>query len=58
MRDESYTISEYNEKTKKYTKIGDVWASSREEAKERFIEETKWKKRKGIVLFVRNPIYR
>ena len=55
---EIFTISEYNEKTKKYTEIGHVTANSRDEAKERFILENNWKKRKGFCLFVLNPVCR
>ena len=58
MEDTSYTISEYNMKTKKYTEVGSVTAPSRAEAKERFIAENGWKKRKGYCLFVRVPVYR
>jgi len=55
---ETFTISEYNEKTKKYTEIGHVTANSRDEAKKQFILENNWKKRKGFCLFVRNPVCR
>ena len=56
--EETWTISEYNYKTKKYTEVGHVTAPSRDEAKERFIAENKWKKRKGYCLFVKTPVYR
>ncbi len=55
---EIWTITEYNQKTKKYTEVGHVTANSREEAKEQFILENNWKKRKGFCLFVRNPVCR
>jgi len=55
---ETFTISEYNEKTKKYKEVGHVTANSRAEAKEQFILENNWKKRKGFCLFVRNPVCR
>ena len=56
--EETWTISEYNQKTKKYTEVGWVTAPNRVEAKERFIAENGWKKREGFTLFVRNPVYR
>ena len=55
---ETFTISEYNEKTKKYTEVGHVTANSRDEAKAQFILESNWRKRKGFCLFVQNPVCR
>ena len=48
-----YTIREYNTKTKKYTEIDNITATTREEAKEVFIKERNWKPKKNISLFVR-----
>jgi len=55
---ETFQISEYNSKTKKYTDLGSVTANSSSEAKELYTKENNWKKREGYILFVRVPVYR
>ena len=54
----TYTISEYNMKTKKYKELGEVAANTAREARAIFIEQNKWKKRRGFSLLVQLPICR
>ena len=47
-----FIIQEYNRKTKKYRSLGAIMAKSKEEAKEKYIEASKWKPTKELLLHV------
>ena len=51
-----YIISEYNLRTKTYEDLDTITACSTAEARAKFVEDTKWKKRRGFTLVVRMPI--
>ena len=53
-----YTIMEYDMKTGEYTTVGHACGDDSGEAKKRFVEQTKWKPRKGIWLFAKGPVCR
>ena len=58
MDQEHFIIQEYNRKTQKYITVGDAWASNAEAAKLKFMEQTNWKPRRNIILFVQHPLCR
>ena len=58
MKEQHYTIQEYNRQTQKYITIGEASGTSPEAAKLKFIEQTNWKSRRNIILFAQHPICR
>ena len=58
MKQEHYIIQEYNRKTQKYITIGEAQGTTAEAAKLKFIEQTNWKPRRNIILFVQHPLCR
>ena len=58
MKEQHYTIQEYNRKTQKYINVGEASGITPEAAKLQFIERTNWKPRRNIILFAQHPICR
>ena len=50
-----YEIRQYNEKTDRSHFLTMIYAASPEDAKQKFIERSNYKPRKGLVLFVKTP---
>jgi len=55
---ESYTVLEYNIKSKRYRAIGESEGEDSKEAIANFIEEKEYTRRKDVVLFARIPVCR
>ena len=58
MSETTYTICEYNMKTKQYKELATVTAASPTIAKALYMEQAKWRKRKGFSLLAKPPICR
>ena len=51
----AFEIKQYDEKAKRYHFLAMVNASTPEEAKQKFIERVNYKRRDGVILFVKSP---
>tara|TARA_Y100001951_G_C11115435_1_gene169838 strand:- start:217 stop:393 length:177 start_codon:yes stop_codon:yes gene_type:complete len=58
MDKQHFIIQEYNRKTQKYITVGDAWGTNAEAAKLNFIEQSNWKPRRNVILFVQPPLCR
>ena len=58
MKDDCYTIYEYNSETNKYLMLCDIKAPDAKSAKQEFIKRTGWEKRRDTLLFAKIPICR
>jgi len=55
---DTYTIMQYNTKTKKYAEIGYTDASNSEQAKLKYVEQSGWKPERNMLLFAKPPVCR
>jgi hypothetical protein len=55
---DTYTIMQYNTKTKQYTTIGYADASNSEQAKLKYVEQSGWKPERNVLLFAKPPLCR